>query len=167
MIQLPIPNSKMSTYLSIKEAADKAGKAEITIRRYVQSIVKDLPKSDERQMIQPTIDEVKELKKKKKPFSWQISEELIVQKFAEEAKAARAKKQDSISSDVLNTLQTELGSKQDQLQMKDKQIEALTEIVQSLNERMREGNVLMASLQKHLALPEAGADKKRWWKLGK
>ena len=157
----------MSTYLSIKEAADKAGKAEITIRRYVQSIVKDQPKSNDRQMIQPSVDEVKDLKKKKKPFSWQSSEDLIVKKFAEQAKAAQAKKQAGANADVMNTLQTELTSKQDQLQMKDKQIEALTEIVQSLNERMREGNVLMASLQKHLALPEADAEKKRWWKFGK
>ena len=43
------------------------------------------------------------------------------------------------------------------MKVKDDQIQALTEIVHSLNERMREGNVLMASLQKHLALP-AGTD---------
>ena len=159
----------MSTYLSIKEAAEKAEKAEITIRRFVQSIVKDQPKSDARKLIQPTINEVKELKKKKTPFSWQISEDLIVQKFVEEAKAKRKNaKTTAVSGNVLGTLQGELQSKQDQLQMKDKQIEALTEIVQSLNERMREGNVLMSSLQKHLALPEAGATRKKtWWKFGK
>lgn len=155
----------MSTYLSIKEAAEKASKAEITIRRFVQSIVKDEPKSEERQLIQPTVSEVKELKKKKKPFSWQISEDLIVKKFTEDAKNARKKSVATIAnSDIMQTLQKELSGKGDQLQMKDKQIEALTDIVQSLNERMREGNVLMASLQKHLALPEAGASKQNWLK---
>lgn len=161
----------MSSYLSIKEAAGKAGKAEITIRRFVQSIVKEQENAPERQLIQPSVDEVKSLKKKKKPFSWQISEELIVKKFTEDAKAARQKsKSPEVNGEVFNTLQGELTSKEGQLQMKDKQIEALTEIVQSLNERMREGNVLMASLQKHLALPEADHNnkkkKKAWWKLG-
>jgi hypothetical protein len=49
--------------------------------------------------------------------------------------------------DVLAMLQKELD-------MKNQQIEKQWEVIGSLNERLREGNILMASLQKRLALPE-------------
>ncbi len=146
----------MSTYLSIKEAANRSGKAEITIRRFVNSIVKDQPKSPSRKQIEPNISEVKKLKSKKKPFSWKIDEKLIVEKLMKDVQLSKKKKANAPkeSNNILFTLEKELTSKESQLKVKDKQIESLTEIVQSQNERMREGNVLMASLQKHLALPE-------------
>ncbi|MBT3292586.1 hypothetical protein HN512_01790 [Candidatus Peregrinibacteria bacterium] len=155
----------MSSYLTIKEAADRAGKAEITIRRFVQSIVKDQPKSAGRKLIQPNPTQVRGLKKQKKPFSWKISEELLVKKFTTDVKAAKktTDKKVEATGSVMKTLQGELSCKENQLEVKDKQIEALTEIVQSLNERMREGNVLMASLQKHLALPEGKEEGKKSW----
>jgi hypothetical protein len=161
----------MSNYLTIKEAADRAGKAEITIRRFVQSIVKEQARSSKRKLIQPTHAKVQELKKSKQPFSWKIADELIEKQFAQEegaTKKSTAKTKMEIS--MSESLQQELQSKEGQLQIKDDQIKALTEIVQSLNERMREGNVLMASLQQHLALPEGredeqdkeAAEKKSW-----
>lgn len=152
----------MPTFLSIKEAAERAEKAEITIRRYVQSVVKDKPKSAHRKLIQPTPTEVRSLKKQKRPFSWKISEELIAKQFKQEkesktsVKPAKKGKEDTA---FLSTLQSELEGKKEQMKVKDDQIKALTEIVYSLNERMREGNVLMASLQKHLALPEGNDEK--------
>ena len=161
----------MSNTLTIKEAAALSGKAEITIRRFVNSIVKDQPKSAERKQIEPTTMQVAKLKKQKKPFSWKIEEKLITQKLMQDvalAKKVKKIEQTEKHEDIFSTLQKELASKEGQMKVKDKQIESLTEIVQSQNERMREGNVLMASLQKHLALPEAGhsedVNKKSWLK---
>ena len=150
----------MPTFLSIKEAAGRAEKAEITIRRFVQSIVKEQASSSQRKHIQPTPADVRTLKKQKRPFSWKISEELISQQFLHNsASQAVAKTQEKTKEDsaLFSLLQSELEGKKEQMKVKDDQIQALTEIVHSLNERMREGNVLMASLQKHLALP-AGTD---------
>ena len=134
----------MTKYVSIKEAADMSGKAEITIRRLVRSIVADAS-SDDRSRIQPDAKEAAKLKKSKKPFSWNIDEELIREKYMSSSKSRSGTQSDSA---VLQTLRK-------QLDTKDKQIESLTEIVQELNERVREGNILMGSLQQHLALPEA------------
>jgi hypothetical protein len=160
----------MSTYLTIKEAAALSGKAEITVRRFVNSIVKEQPSCEERNQIEPAPSKVQALKKQKKPFSWKIEEKLITKKLMQDIALAKKsnKKNTEPREDILSTLQKELNSKEGQLKVKDKQIESLTEIVQSQNERMREGNVLMASLQKHLSLPEAGysenAKKKSWIK---
>lgn len=145
----------MPTYLTIKEAADRAGKAEITIRRFVQSVIKEQARGADRKLIQPTPAAVRDMKKRKQPFSWKIAEELVAKHFTEEMKSAARPEAGSMHGTVMETLQKELLSKEQQLGVKDSQIRALTEIVQSLNERMREGNVLIASLQRHLALPEA------------
>jgi len=150
----------MPTFLSIKEAAERAEKAEITVRRFVQSIVKEQASSSQRKHIQPTPAEVRILKKQKRPFSWKISEELILQQFLHNTASqsvAKTKEKTKEDSALFSLLQSELEGKKEQMKVKDDQIQALTEIVHSLNERMREGNVLMASLQKHLALP-AGTD---------
>lgn len=161
----------MPTFLSIKEAASRAEKAEITVRRFVQSVVKEQTKSAQRKLIQPTPAEVRALKKQKRPFSWKISEELIAKQFQKSSvpkSSAKPAEKLQKEPEFLSTLQGELESKQGQLKVKDDQIQALTEIVYSLNERMREGNVLMASLQKHLALPEGNTEqeekkvKKSW-----
>lgn len=151
----------MPTYLTIKEAADRAGKAEITIRRFVQSVVKEQARSPKRKLIQPTPAQVQDLKKRKQPFSWKIADDLIEKHYAQDASTAKkAGTSSKATMGMPETLQRELQSKEGQLQIKDEQIKALTEIVQSLNERMREGNVLMASLQQHLALPEARSEDK-------
>ncbi|PIQ76341.1 hypothetical protein COU78_05545 [Candidatus Peregrinibacteria bacterium CG10_big_fil_rev_8_21_14_0_10_49_24] len=151
----------MPTYLTIKEAADRAGKAEITIRRFVQSVVKEQTRSPKRKLIRPTAAEVQDLKKRKQPFSWKIADELIEKHYTQdESSVKKAGMSSKANIGMSETLQRELQSKEGQLQIKDEQIKALTEIVQSLNERMREGNVLMASLQQHLALPEARSEEK-------
>jgi hypothetical protein len=47
-------------------------------------------------------------------------------------------------------LRDQLQQAHQQLQVKDQQISDLSEITKSLNERLREGNILMGSLQKQL-----------------
>ena len=135
----------MSTFLTINEAADLSGKAEITIRRLIRTIVKDAA-ADQRCMVQPGPKELAKLKKTKKPFAWRIAEELIREKYMRE----KAKKTNAADAAVIETLRN-------QLKVKDKQIDSLTDIVQELTERVREGNILMGSLQQHLALPDPSA----------
>jgi hypothetical protein len=53
-----------------------------------------------------------------------------------------------VPKDVLHILEKELD-------MKSQQIEKQWEVIQSLNDRLREGNILMHSLQQRLALPAA------------
>lgn len=132
----------MTKFLTINEAADLSGKAEITIRRLIRTIVKD-DKSDQRCMVQPDVKEVAKLKKSKKPFAWKIAEELVKEKYMSDG----TKKTNAADAAIIETLRN-------QLKVKDKQIDSLTDIVQELNERVREGNILMGSLQQHLALPE-------------
>lgn len=179
MIRSQDHHMSKANLLTIKEAASLSGKAEITVRRFVNTIVKDDAHAD-RSSIEPSVKEVKALKKGKKPFSWKIDEKLIKEKLITDTAKKVTKKNVSKAhaetpDSVLETLQTELKNKEDQLRVKDDQIKALTEVMQSLNERMREGNVLMASLQKQLQGPSAeenvvdvkpqkpGKQKKSWF----
>src|SRR3989344_8504078 len=118
----------MPTFLSMKEAAGRAEKAEITIRRFVQSIVKEQASSSQRKHIQPTPAEVRTLKKQKRPFSWKISEELIAQQFQQHAAPqAAVKSQERAKEDtaLFSILQSELESKKEQMRAKDDQIQAV------------------------------------------
>jgi hypothetical protein len=45
-----------------------------------------------------------------------------------------------------------------ELEVKNRQIEKQWEVINSLNDRLREGNILMASLQQRLALPSPEVD---------
>src|SRR3989344_3403884 len=113
----------MPTFLSIKEAAGRAEKAEITIRRFVQSIVKEQASSSQRKHIQPTPADVRTLKKQKRPFSWKISEELISQQFLHNtASQAVAKTQEKTKEDsaLFSLLQSELEGKKEQMKVKDR-----------------------------------------------
>ena len=154
--------------LSIKEAADKYQKAEITIRRFVRSVVESKNK-EERAGIHPPPKEVKELKKKSKHFTYHISNDLLEKKFGEKAqskssakKKSASKKEDGEYADLLQKMNAGL---MDQMKVKDEQIRALNQSLDEMTARQRETNIIMKGFQEQFLLQSgSGEEKKRWWK---
>ena len=158
----------MSTeYITIKEAADRYDRAEITIRRLVRGIVEKAQSSD-RDKIRPNPNEVKKLKEKRKPFSYSVSTDLLntaygicesVEKAQQQEEAAEAAEQSGAAYvSLLESTNTNLTG---QLTVKDEQIKALNQALDDLSERQRETNVLMKGFQEQMLLGDAS---KKWWK---
>ncbi len=137
-------------HLTIAEASAKTGRSSSTIRRLIKTIVAD-PHHPDRASIQPTPKAVEAFKKKGENFTWTIQEDVIIKNFGStpiEEKKQSSSSASSTSKDILEILHGEL-------QLKNQQIEKQWEVIQSLNDRLREGNILMGSLQQRLALPAA------------
>jgi hypothetical protein len=138
--------SSMDTpFLTISEASEKTGRSLSTIRRLIKSISDNDAHAD-RAGIEPSPKEVTAYKKKGENFTWRIREDILLREFKgalkEQKKAVSEAKGDIM--DILNR----------ELELKNKQIEKQWEVIHALNDRLREGNILMGSLQKRLALPE-------------
>lgn len=140
--------SMNTPFLTLAEASAKTGRSLSTVRRLIHSISKD-QHHPERDAVIPSHEEAEALKKKGENFTWRIRQDIVDREFGS-APSKKEKVQTELSSDVLGMLQKELD-------MKNQQIEKQWEVIGSLNERLREGNILMASLQKRLALPEAAS----------
>ena len=131
-------------FFTISEAAEKTGRSLSTIRRLIKSIADDDAHAD-RDAIQPTPKEVAAFKKKEENFAWKIREDVLLREFQGALKDAK-KEVAEAKGDILQILQKEL-------EIKNQQIEKQWEVIHGLNDRLREGNILMGSLQKRLALP--------------
>ncbi len=142
----PTGASAKAGLLTIAEAAQKTGRSPSTIRRLIHTIAESKDHPD-RTMLQPTVKQVGAFKKKGENFTWKIAEEVIMKNF-ERAQLEGKKLKTYAGNDVLQILRGELD-------LKNRQIEKQLDVIQSLNERLREGNILMGSLQQRLALPEA------------
>jgi hypothetical protein len=132
------------TFLTIAEAIEQTGKSASTIRRIIRTIADDANHAD-RDGIQPSVKEVAAFKKKGENFTWKIRADLLTQ----ESNAALTKKKKTtsdVSPDILTILNKEL-------ELKNQQIEKQWEVIHALNDRLREGNILMGSLQKRLGPP--------------
>jgi hypothetical protein len=145
----------MSKFLTVAEAAKLVGKSPSSIRRIIYPILENDQHPD-RHQIEPSPDEAKALRLKGENFPWRIAEELLRRhvpeagtKAAGESKAAPAAGGDG-SAALLEMLQRELD-------IKNRQIETQNELLKGLSERLREGNILIGSLQQQLALPEGGS----------
>jgi hypothetical protein len=143
----------MTKFLTVAEAAKLVGKSPSSIRRIIYPILENDQHPD-RHQIEPSPDEAKALRLKGENFPWRISEELLRRhvpeagaKTAGESKAAPAAGGDG-SAALLEMLQRELD-------IKNRQIETQNELLKGLSERLREGNILIGSLQQQLALPES------------
>lgn len=137
--------SMESTYLTIAEAVAKTGRSASTIRRVIHAVTKNDGHPD-RDAIQPTPAEVSVSTKKGETFTWRIREDLLV-RTAAATPAEGPKKKAVASGDILSILHSELD-------LKNRQIEKQWEVIHALNERLREGNILMGSLQKRLGPPD-------------
>lgn len=134
------------SFLTIFEATKRTGRSLSTIRRLIHVITED-PKHPDRNSIEPTVAAVQALRKKGENFAWRIREDVLMKYFA--GALGEEKKSDSpMTGDMLSIIQRELD-------LKNQQIEKQWEVIASLNERLREGNILMGSLQKRLSLPQA------------
>ena len=160
-------------FLSIKDAADRYQKAEITIRRFVRTIV-EKEKSVERGMIHPLPKDADRLKKKKKPFSYTIAQDLLERHYGAAA-TINTTRRSGQHDDYRSLLEKMNSNLQAQLMAKDEQLRTLAKAIDGLSERQRETNILMKGLQEHLLLgaPEDVVEaktvekgrRKRWWRM--
>jgi hypothetical protein len=143
----------MAKFLSVKEAAKLVGKSPSSIRRILYPILENDQHPD-RKHIHPTPEDAKALRLKGENFPWNISEELLRRevpdagaKGAGDSKAATHLGGDG-SAGIVDMLRRELDIKNDQIRTQ-------SELLKQLSERLREGNILMGSLQQQLGLPDA------------
>ena len=141
----------MSNFLTVNEAAKLTGKSPSSIRRILYPILKS-DKHPDRQHIEPTVAMAKSLRVKGENFAWKVSEELLRREIPEgEEKAKVEPKSGPIGGDqspvIIEMLRKELD-------IKNRQIETQNDLLKGLTERLREGNILMGSLQQQLALTD-------------
>ena len=149
---LPSPTeaSAKAGSLTIAEAAEKTQRSPSTIRRIIRSIT-DAPSHPDRNGVEPSPKAVEAYKKKGENFTWKIREDILLKNFPGALDGEKKISKGSTSKmeqDVLHILRHEL-------ELKNQQIEKQWEVIGALNERLREGNILMGSLQQRLALPSA------------
>src|SRR3989338_5719143 len=136
-------------FISIKDASIRYQKAEITIRRFVRSVLEQ-EKNADRQLVYPLPSDAVKLKKSKKPFAYTISEDLLKRHYGEVgASAATSGSSHGSYVHLLERTNLNLG---DQLKVKDEQIRVLAHAIDDLSERQRETNVLMRGLQERFLL---------------
>lgn len=139
----------------MNEAAELTGKSPSSIRRIIYPIL-DNPKHPDRSHIEPSAKKATELRLKGESFAWRISEELLGREIpANDSKGAKATKRNSAelgdaSAAIIDVLKGELD-------IKNQQIAAQNEVIKGLSERVREGNVLMGSLQQRLSLTDGAS----------
>lgn len=147
----------MATFYTVSEAAQFISRSSSAVRRILRPIVKD-DKHPDRGHVQPGVTEVRELRMRGETFGWRVSEELLQQELAARSATTSShppssQSLDSSSRELVVLLRDELQKTHEQLKVKDQQIATFSEITQSLNERIREGNILIGSLQRQLSLP--------------
>lgn len=138
--------------LTIREAAERTGHSTHKIRRLIKAVA-DNPQHADRSEVEPSPIDVERLNREGVQFTWRISEELVRRELGDAPAATTDEKPAAIgeSSEVLGILQRAITAHEkaasqlvEQLKVKDDQIAAL-------NDRLRESNLLMGSLQKQLA----------------
>ena len=128
------------------------------IRRLFYPILEDDQHPD-RHHIEPNPHEVIAARMQGDNFAWRISEEFLAREVVTKERSKKDKPvvesgDVTAMQEVVSLLREQLQQSHGQLQVKDQQIAALAEMMKSLNERLREGNILMGSLQKQLTLGE-------------
>jgi len=150
----------MPSFLTVKEAAQLTGKSPSSIRRVIYPIIRDDAHPD-RAHIQPSVEEALQLRVKGENFAWRLSEDFLRREMPMEADTQKAnplssqKTSSHVEGPLLTMLQSELEIKNQQIAQQSELISKQMELISGLSERLREGNVLMGSLQQRLALPEA------------
>jgi hypothetical protein len=145
----------MTAFLTVSEAAKRTGKSQSSIRRILHPITHDDSHS-ERAHVQPSLDEVQDLRSKGVNFPWRLSEELL-QKYAplvEGAEKGSGRSSASGNDALIEMLRRELDIKNQQIAQYQENMNKQTAVMETLSERLHEGNVLIGSLQKQLQLTD-------------
>ena len=149
----------MTNFLTVKEAAQVMGKSPSSIRRVIYPIIEDDNHAD-RGMIQPAPDDARTKRINGEVFAWQIAEELLRRVMPPETDAKRENAAttkatgEEGSSALITMLQRELDIKNEQIRQQADIINKQMELVSGLSERIREGNILMGTLQHRLAITD-------------
>lgn len=146
-----LPHATMSLFLTVKDAAKKTGKSPSSIRRLIYPILDDDQHPD-RHHIEPDVATARELRLQGENFAWKISEEFLA-RVVPESPAKTTATNKSAESPRENT-DAIVDILRKQLDIKDQQIAAQNEVIKGLSERVREGNILMGSLQQQLNPPK-------------
>ena len=152
----------MINFLTVKEAATLTGKSPSSIRRLIYPIIED-DKHADRKHIRPTIDEVVKLRVKGDNFAWRVSEEFLRREvpIGESSHKANSSGHGSAtatgSEALVDMLRRELDIKNHQITQQSEMLSKQIELISGLSERLREGNILIGSLQRQLALPDGAA----------
>jgi hypothetical protein len=156
-VSAPLPSPIMERLLTVKEASQIIGKSPSSIRRVIYPIIHDDAHPD-RSHVQPSVAEVRQLRMKGENFAWRLSEELLRREIPDEgagdrrADAGNERAPSQIDPELLSMLRRELDIKNQQISQQSELIAKQIELVNGLSERLREGNILAASLQQRLAL---------------
>jgi hypothetical protein len=148
-------------FYTVKEAARRTGKSPSSIRRVLYPILRD-PNHPDRSHIEPGIEEAQQLRLRGDTFAWRISEDLLAR--AVPAPSSEQGREPSKThgtngheSELVALLQRELEIKNQQITQHAELVSRQMELLNALSERLREGNILLASLQQRLTLAEKTA----------
>ncbi len=143
----------MVKFHTVKEAAILTGRSPSAIRRIIYPILEKNNHVD-RHHIQPDVKTAKEHRIKGENFPWKISEELLRRESPSEPKQSSDSKSSGHRHDqspaIIEILRKELD-------IKNRQIETQNDLLKGLSERLREGNILIGSLQQQLALGDGSS----------
>lgn len=159
MLAASLPSPIMTSFLTVKEASRLTGKSASSIRRIIYPIIRNDAHAD-RAHIQPSVEEVLQLRMKGENFAWRLSEELLQREVPVEAASEKVPADSSArtyvqaDAELLAMLRGELQIKNQQIAQTSELIAKQMELINGLSERLREGNVLIGSLQQRLALTD-------------
>lgn len=149
----------MTTFLTVKEAAQRTGKSPSSIRRIIYPIIHD-DKHADRAQVQPSAEEALQLRMKGENFAWKLSEELLQREVKPDQAATKGSQTTGLKSpahaegELVAMLRDELQIKNQQITQQGELIARQMDLINGLSERLREGNVLMGALQQRLALTD-------------
>jgi hypothetical protein len=151
----------MTEFFTMKEAAETTGKSPSSIRRIIYPIL-ETENHPDRHHIQPTVEEVQQFRMKGENFAWRISEELLRREVPLETASEKGTEKGGRTlydgqAELLAMLQKELDIKNQQITQQSGMLEKQMELIDGLSERLREGNMLIGSLQQRLALTDGSA----------
>src|SRR5438874_10256932 len=153
----------MPEFLTVTQAAQQTGRSASSIRRRIIYPILENDQHPDRSHVEPSVEEVRRLRMKGENFAWRVSRELLDRHGPPKESAELPKEKifagvgdEPTLREVVNLLRDQVLQNQQQLKVKDDQIATLSEITKSLNDRMREGNILMGQLQRQLSLTSGG-----------
>ena len=142
---------------TIREASELSGKSISTIKRLVREIVLN-PKSEDRNLVYPSVDEVATFRLAGESFVWKIGEVVLRKRFNNSSSkisdglfAKNVNTHDNAIS-IIEVLRVQLQSKDRQIETLEKQLDRKDDQIRNLGKRMHESNVLMRELQNRLAI---------------